>query len=64
MNQFKDIAKKLIENDEFAEEVVRACVERAALRELLGDESIVMNDPSIKIAALEVDEDKDNTEDK
>lgn len=64
MNQFKDIAKKLIENDEFAEEVVRACVERAALRELLGDERIVMNDPSIKIAALEVDEDKDNTEDK
>lgn len=64
MNQFKDIAKKLIENDEFAEEVVRACVERAALREFLGDERIVMNDPSIKIAALEVDEDKDNTEDK
>jgi predicted metal-binding transcription factor (methanogenesis marker protein 9) len=58
MNQFKDIAKKLIENDEFAEETVRACVERAVLRELLEDERIMMNDTSIRKAALETDENK------
>ena len=29
MNKFKDIAAKLIESDEFAEEAVRAAVERA-----------------------------------
>lgn len=64
MNQFKDIAKKLIESDEFAEEAVRACVERAVLRELLEDERVMMNDASIRIAALEVDADKENPEDK
>lgn len=32
MNKFKDIAAKLIESDEFAEEAVRAAVERAALK--------------------------------
>lgn len=58
MNQFKDIAKKLIENDEFAEDTVRACVERAVLRELLEDERIMMNDTSIRKAALETDENK------
>ena len=38
MNKFKDIAAKLIESDEFAEEAVRAAVERAALKELIEDE--------------------------
>jgi RNA polymerase sigma factor (sigma-70 family) len=64
MNQFKDIAKKLVENDEFAEESVRACVERAALREILDEERIMMNDSSIKMAALDIDEEKENPEDK
>ena len=64
MNQFKEIAKKLIENDEYAEEAVRACVERAVLKELLDDERIMQNDASIKMAALEIDEDKKNPEDK
>jgi hypothetical protein len=64
MNQFKDIAKKLIENDEYAEESVRACVERAVLRELLEDERIMMEDASIKKAALEIDENKETPEDK
>ena len=60
MNQFKEIAKKLIENDEFAEEAVRACVERAVLREMLEDELIMMNDTSIKKAALETDKEKED----
>ena len=64
MNQFKEIAKKLIENDEYAEEAVRACVERAVLKELLDDERIMQNDASIKMAALEIDEDKKNPEDR
>ena len=63
MNQFKDIAKKLVDSDEFAEEVVRACVERAMLRELLEDELTVMKEAGIRIAALEVD-DEDKPEDK
>ena len=63
MNQFKDIAKMLVDNDEFAEDAVRACVERAMLRELLQDERVVMKESGIRIAALEVD-DEDKPEDK
>ena len=63
MNQFKDIARKLVENDDFAEEVVRACVERAVLRELIEDERTTANDISIRIAALETEEDNNNHED-
>ena len=63
MNQFKDIAKKLVDSDEFAEDAVRACVERAMLRELLEDERMVMKEAGIRIAALEVD-DEEKPEDK
>ena len=63
MNQFKDIAKKLVDSDEFAEEAVRACVERAMLRELMEDESIVMKEAGISVAAFEVD-DEDKPEEK
>lgn len=62
MNQFKDIAKKLVESDEFAEDMVRACVERSMLHELLEEERVMANDSSIRIAALDTD-DKDNQED-
>ena len=62
MNQFKEIAKKLVESDEFAEDMVRACVERSMLRELLVEERVMANDSSIRMAALET-EDKDNQED-
>ena len=63
MNQFKEIAKRLVESDEFAEDMVRACVERSMLRELLEEERVMANDSSIRIAALDT-EDKDNQEDK
>ena len=49
--------------DEFAEDAVRACVERAMLRELLEDERVVMKESGIRIAALEVDE-EDKPDDK
>lgn len=60
MNKFKEIAAMLLESDEFAEEVVRASVERAALRELLQEESTMMNDSSIRTAALDVEEDMED----
>ena len=62
MNKFKDIASKLLESDEFAEEAVRAAVERAALKELLEDERAYCEIPDIAIAALKTEEDKNNTE--
>lgn len=64
MKQFKDIANRLVESDEFAEEMVRACVERSMLRELLENEREMMQDASIKIAALEIEENKEDQEDK
>ena len=56
MQKFKEIAAKLIENEEFAEEAVRAATERAALKELLAQERIHA-EAQMKTAALKVDED-------
>ena len=56
MNKFKDIAAKLIESDEFAEEAVRAAVERVALKELLNNERVYAEN-GISMAALDEDED-------
>ena len=56
MNKFKDIAAKLLENDEFAEEAVRAAVERAALKELINNER-VYEENGISMAAFDEDED-------
>lgn len=56
MNKFKDIAAKLLEDDEFAEEAVRAAVERAALKELMNDERTFAEN-GICMAALDVDDD-------
>ena len=55
MNKFKDIAAKLIESDEFAEEAVRATVERAALKELLENEKVYAEN-GICTAALNTDD--------
>jgi hypothetical protein len=57
MNKFKDIAAQLIESDEFAEDAVRAAVERAALKELLEDERFYAEN-GIAVAALDIEEDK------
>ena len=61
MNKFKDIAAKLIESDEFAEEAVRAAVERTALKELLEDERFYAEN-GISMAALNVEEETDKEE--
>jgi hypothetical protein len=56
MNKFKDIAAKLLENDEFAEEAVRAAVERSALKEVINNERVYAEN-GISMAALDEDED-------
>ena len=61
MNKFKDIAARLIESDEFAEEAVRAAVERAALKELMNNERIYAEN-GICMAALDSDDDTDSDE--
>ena len=63
MNKFIEIGKMLVNNEEYAEDMVRAAVERAALRELLEDECAMMNNASIRIAALDID-DEDQQEEK
>ena len=62
MNRIKEIAARLIENDEFAEEAVRNAVERTALRELIEEERIYASN-GYSIAALDVDK-NDNDEEK
>ena len=57
MNKLKDIVAQLIEDDEFAEDAVRAAVERAALKELLRDEQFYAEN-GISLAALDIEEDK------
>lgn len=61
MKQFKDFAKKLLDNDEFAEEVVRATVERAALRELISDERVYA-ETGVTTAALDIENESDDSE--
>jgi hypothetical protein len=56
MNKFKDIAAQIIESEEFAEDAVRAAVERAALKELLEDERFYAEN-GIALAALDTDKD-------
>ena len=58
MNKVKDIATQLVENEEFAEEVVRNAIERAALRELIEEERYNAEN-GFCMAALDIDEDED-----
>ena len=54
MNRIKEIAARIIEDEEFAEEAIRNAIERAALRELIEEERIHA-DSGCSIAALDVD---------
>lgn len=56
MKKFVDFAKKLIEDNEFAEDAVRDAVERAALRELLNEERLHA-EMGVAQAALDVEQD-------
>ena len=61
MKHFKDFAKKLLDNDEFAEEVVRATVERAALRELINEERVYA-ETGVTMAALDIEDESDKSD--
>lgn len=58
MKKFVDFAKKLLADDEFAEDAVRDAVERAALRELINEER-EFAETGVTLAALDLDEDSD-----
>lgn len=58
MKKFVDFAKKLLADDEFAEDAVRDAVERAALRELINEERVYA-ETGVTQAALDLDEDPD-----
>ena len=58
MKKFVDFAKKLLADDEFAEDAVRDTVERAALRELINEERVYA-ETGVTQAALDLDEDSD-----
>ena len=61
MKHFKDFAKKLLDNDEFAEEVVRATVERAALQELINEERVYA-ETDVTMAALDIEDESDKSD--
>lgn len=61
MKKFVDFAKKLLADDEFAEDAVRDAVERAALRELINEERVYA-ETGVTQAALDMDEDSDKDE--
>ena len=58
MKKFVDFAKKLLADDEFAEDAVRDAVERAALRELINEERVYA-ETGVTQAALDLEEDSD-----
>lgn len=58
MKKFVDFAKKLIADDEYAEEAIRDAVDRAALKELIEEERIYAR-TGVTRAALDIDEDSD-----
>ena len=58
MKKFVDFAKKLLADDEFAEDAVRDAVERAALRELINEDR-EFAETGVTLAALDLDEDSD-----
>ena len=58
MKQFKDFTKKLLDNDEFAEDVVRDTVERAVLREVVNEERIYA-ETGVTMAALDIKDESD-----
>lgn len=61
MKTFKEFAKKLLENEEFAEEAVRATVERAMLRELINEEKVYAQ-TGVTMAALDMEAESEKDE--
>ena len=61
MKTFKEFAKKLLENEEFAEEAVRATVERAVLREVMNEEKVYAQ-TGVTMAALDMEAESEKDE--
>lgn len=63
MNKLREIANKLVDSNEYDEDILRAAFERVALRELLREERAIMQEAGMCIAALDI-EPEDEQEDK
>ena len=63
MNKLREIANKLVDSNEYDEDVLRAAFERVALRELLREERAIMQESGMCRAALDI-EPEDEQEDK
>jgi hypothetical protein len=63
MNKLREIANKLVDSNEYDEDVLRAAFERVALRELLREERAIMQEAGMCRAALDI-EPEDEQEDK
>ena len=61
MSRIKEIAARLIEDDEYAEEAIRNAIERAALKELIEEERVYANEGYSR-AALDIDKEKEDNE--
>ena len=59
MKKFVDFAKSMLDSNEFDEEIVRAAVERAVLRELISEETVYA-ETGVTMAALDIDEETDS----
>lgn len=62
MNKFNEIAKKLLANDEFSEELIRGAAERSALREIFEEERVLMQEAGARMAAFDVEEDENESD--
>ena len=62
MNKFNEIAKKLLANDEFSEELIRGAAERSALREIFEEERVLMQEAGVRMAAFDVEEDENESD--
>ena len=64
MKLFKDVKDALIKSGEFDENLIKAAAERAALKELLNDERTYCQMDNVAIAALKIDDDIEEKNDK
>lgn len=59
MNKLREIANKLVDSNEYDEDVLRAAFERVALRELLREERAIMQEAGMCRAALDIEPEED-----
>ncbi len=62
MKKFNEIAKMLLANGEFSEELIRGAAERSALREIFEEERVLMQETGVKMAAFDMEEDENESD--